>query len=218
MTRIPLVRTVGAAATALCAALLSVPSTQAAPLGAAAPTKATAVADTCGATQFCLSKGLDGTGQLHKFESSATDTCITLSNGWSDGTVADAKWFANNLTVDTLAFPTGNCSGFPSGLAPTGSANLTGQFNSVRIMGSDCKSGKICFWTNTNFTGTLKAQDWANFCQNTGGIAAKTVWNRTGSTINLYEGSFCLGAYWMGEVGGGKFAYTESSWGRWNLA
>ncbi|MGB3441823.1 MAG: peptidase inhibitor family I36 protein [Actinophytocola sp.] len=181
---------------------------------------ASVAAEACGETQFCMSRERDGIGETFRYESSADGTCISRSNAWSDGLTSDAKSFENNLTVDALVFTSGNCSGFPTGgkTAPKGSWNFEDDVRSFRILGADCVEGRICFWTNSNFTGTLKAKPWGNFCQDTGGIAAKTAWNRTGSSIDLYSGGTCLGASYVGSLPANQLAYTENSWGRWNLS
>lgn len=206
MTRLMRAARVGAATLCLVAGVNAL---------AAAPA---AAAVDCGTAQVCVTTGTDGTGQVKRF-GATPDTCVTLNQTWPDATTSDAKYITSTASTTVLAFASSDCSGFPGAAVDNSfSTNTSGNVRSWRVLDAACKAGGMCFWANSNFTGTASGKPWGNFCQDTGGVSALSFWNRTNSTVSLYQGSYCLGANYLMDLPVGTFSYTSTAVGRWNLA
>lgn len=185
--------------------------------GALTATPAAAAVE-CEIGQVCLTTGTDGTGQVNRINATP-DTCVTLNQTWPDGTTSDANYINRNTVTTVLSFTSSDCSSYPSAVSdgPV-SGNTSGTIHSWRILDASCQAGSVCFWENNNFTGAASGKPWGNFCQDTGGVTARSYWNRTNSTISLYTGSYCLGANFLVDLPAQRFGYTDNPVGRWNLA
>lgn len=178
------------------AALLTAPSARA--------------AEQCWGEDVCLWDQHDAQGQIYRFSSPADGTCLQFDDvTWPDGTTSQPKTIHNAGSSGLAPFLSSDCSGAPAGAAL--GPNSYVSFNHARSFRVfDCESGKICFWENDNYSGTKASVDYADSCSPIG-ITGKSVWNRSGKAIGLYDGIFCVGSAWKGDVISGAFATTSGA-------
>ncbi|MFJ7275734.1 peptidase inhibitor family I36 protein [Kitasatospora sp. NPDC098663] len=164
----------------------------AAPLLGAAPAQA---AEQCGAGQLCVWNQPEGQGAIRRIESPAFGTCYiaTTNTAWSDGTTGQART-VHNLTGHVLnVFKKGDCTGTPDGrLADNIYANLGDGDRAFQVV-PDCDTNSICFWPNSDFTGTRATKSPGSTCDSAGDQGGRSVVNNSGAQIRLYASPFCLG-------------------------
>lgn len=196
-------------------------------LVAAAPASAAPI--TCNLGTLCVwdqpaeAGGYPPANARKKALTPAYGACLSLQTTWDDGTTSRAQFYWDLIEYATLTkYESEDCSGDPLSVTDSNTAGTIIKPRSFRkdLKPDGCDRDKICFWENTDFTGAKSTVEWGNFCRDTGGIAARSVANNTGSTISLYQGSTCLGAAWLGDVqpGGRSTINNDKTVGRWNLA
>ncbi|MFE3071806.1 peptidase inhibitor family I36 protein [Streptomyces sp. NPDC059247] len=166
-------------------------------------------AEQCWGEDVCVWDQNDGQGQIYRFSTPADGACLALDDvTWPDGTKSGPKTIHNAGSGGLAGFDSADCSGTSLGtLGPNNYANMS-HARSFRVF--DCESGKICFWENDNYSGTKKSVDYADSCSPIG-ITGKSAWNRSGKAIGLYDGTFCVGSAWKGDVASGAFATTSGA-------
>ncbi|MFD4375148.1 peptidase inhibitor family I36 protein [Streptomyces sp. NPDC059202] len=174
----------------------------------------------CDKEQVCLWEKSGWEGRVYRYDNPSAGDCLSGTATWPGGTSSSKARGVHNLKSGTsvLIFADASCTSDPVALLEYNRwTELPDETRSFRVI-EPCASGNVCFWETTGFSGKKTTQPWANFCQDTGGIEARAVFNSTSDTIALYSGSFCLGAAYGGELKPGRGASLTTVVGRWNLA